>query len=215
MLRPTLAVAALLAATLLPGAAAAHPHVWVTTRAAVLYDGDGRVRAIRHAWTFDEGYSAFAVQGLEGADGALRPDKLAELAKINMESLGEQGFFTVAKINGAKQGFGPPADAAVTVEGGRMTLDFTLPLKTSSKADRTFSLEVYDPTFFVEFALADGPEAVKLDGAPKGCALNVRRPKPEKAAESKGLSEQLFAALGSATSNVGAQFSASVLVACP
>ena len=49
-------VIALLAAT----PAFAHPHVWITTRAELDYGPDGTLRAVRHAWTFDPTYSAFA-----------------------------------------------------------------------------------------------------------------------------------------------------------
>ena len=47
------------------GAASAHPHVWVTMKSAVVYGPDGSITGVRHAWTFDDMYSAFAIQGLE------------------------------------------------------------------------------------------------------------------------------------------------------
>lgn len=193
---------------------AAHPHVWVTAKAVVLYGPEARVTAIRHGWTFDEAYSAYAVQGFEtGPDGKPRADKLAELAKINIESLAESGFFTQAKANGAKQAFGEPLNYATSYENGLLTLTFDLPLKVPAKADRMFTLDVYDPSFFVDFALAPGEDAVKVEGAPRGCVLKVTRPKPE-AAPAQGVSESFFSALGAAA-NYGAQFSSRVLVACP
>lgn len=195
--------------------ALAHPHVWVRSKAVIVYDADGRVTAIRHGWTFDEGYSAFAVQGFEkGPDGKLAADKMAELAKTNVESLADNGFFTSAKANGAKLVFEPPTKFGTRYENGSLTLDFELPLKAPAKADRALTLEVYDPTFFVDFAIAEGHDAIQLEGAPKGCALNVSRPKPPEAAQAKNLSESFFSAL-SASANVGAQFSSRVLVACP
>jgi hypothetical protein len=47
------------------GAAQAHPHVWVTMTEELLYAADGTVTGVRHAWTFDDMFSAFATQGLE------------------------------------------------------------------------------------------------------------------------------------------------------
>ena len=71
----------------------AHPHVWVTARAQMMFDASGKVTALRHFWTFDEAYSAFQVQGL-GTDGKLPTrEQLAALAKVNVESLAEFGFF--------------------------------------------------------------------------------------------------------------------------
>ena len=49
-------------------AASAHPHVWVAVKSEVLFGADGKITGIRHAWTFDEMYSAFATQGF-GTDG--------------------------------------------------------------------------------------------------------------------------------------------------
>jgi ABC-type uncharacterized transport system substrate-binding protein len=54
-----------LAATLLSGAAmpvAAHPHVWATVRSEIVFGPDQRITGIRHAWTFDEFYTAMAIE---------------------------------------------------------------------------------------------------------------------------------------------------------
>ena len=61
-------VAAALGLSLLAGAAQAHPHVWVAVKSAVLFDGEGRVSGVRHAWAFDDMYSAYVTMGL-GKDG--------------------------------------------------------------------------------------------------------------------------------------------------
>lgn len=200
-------------ALLLATVAVAHPHVWVRSGAVVMYGPDGRVTGIRHRWTFDAPYSAFAVSGFEtGPDGKLDPDKMAELAKINVESLAESGFFTHAKANGAKLSFGEPRNYGTAYEKGELILTFDLPLASPAKADRAFLLEVYDPTFFVDFTVAEGDDAIRLDGAPKGCAVNVTRPKPTPpSGDAPGVAESLFSALSAAGSGVRPR----VLVACP
>ena len=202
-------------ALLSAGPALAHPHVWVKSKAVIVYDPGGRVTAIRHSWVFDEPYSAYAVQGFEkGPDGKLAPDKMAELAKLNVESLAENDYFTLAKASGAKLGFDPPRNYGTSFENGALTLSFELPLKASAKPDRTFTLEVFDPSFFVDFAIAEGEDAIRLEGAPNGCALNVTRPKPAEATPPRqSVSESLFSALSAA--GAGAQLGSRVLVACP
>ena len=50
-------------------AAMAHPHVWVAVQSEVVFGDDGKIIGVRHAWEFDEMYSAFATQGL-GKNGA-------------------------------------------------------------------------------------------------------------------------------------------------
>ncbi|KAB0268913.1 DUF1007 family protein [Microvirga brassicacearum] len=194
--------------------AMAHPHVWVTARAEMVYEADGRIAGIRHAWTFDKGYSAYVIQGLDtNGDGKFSSDELQDLAKENTESLAEFDFFTVLKANGKKQEFGSPRDYRMVYEAEAATLSYFLPLKSPSPT-RTMSLEVYDPTFFISFSLADGDDAVKLAGAPQGCATNISRPKPLEANQQKDMSESFFETL-TAASNFGTQFANKAIVACP
>ncbi len=204
-----LVAAIVLAASLLP--ASAHPHVWVTVRAQLVYGVDGRVSAVRHVWDFDEAYTAFTVQGLDtNKDGAYSPEELAELAKVNAESLVEFDYFTVLKANGARQEFAAPRDYAMSHDGKTLRLTFLLPLKQAASG-RMLGLEVYDPTFFVAFDLAGSEDAVTLAGAPKGCALNVSRPKnlPQ-----QSLSETLFSG-SNINEGMGLQFANKAVVACP
>lgn len=195
--------------------ALAHPHVWVTVKSEIAYAPDGKVAGVRHAWTFDPAYSAFVTQGLDkNNDGKLTPDELQELAKENTESLIDFGYFTALKSDGAKQEFDAPRNPAMAFDKGQATLTFELPLKAPAAAKRTLTFEVYDPTYFVAFSMAEGEDAVRLAGAPKGCALTVSRPKPVDAAQQQKLSEAFFEAL-TAASNFGAGFANRALVACP
>lgn len=194
--------------------AAAHPHVMVEAKAVVVHAPDGSITAIRHTWVFDEAYSVYAVQGLDkNNDGKLTGDELAELAKVNVESLGEFGFFTVARANGVKQVFADPVDYALSFEKNILTLTFTLPLKAPATAIRTFGLEVSDPTWFVSFALAQGDNAVVLKDAPKGCTTTLTRPKPADVAAKGTLGEDYFTS--GAGAKAGLQFVNRALIACP
>jgi ABC-type uncharacterized transport system substrate-binding protein len=207
-------VCALLGVAIAAGPALAHPHVWVTARAEILYGADGVVTGIRHQWAFDEAYSAFAVQGLDtNNDGKLSPGELAELAKVNVESLHEFGFFSTAKANGAKVAFAQPVDYGLTFEKSVLTLSFTLPLKTPMQARKSFGLDVSDETYFVAFAWADADDAVKTSAAPAGCTLRFSRPKPLDEKDRQRLSEDQFSANVART--FGDQFTNKALVACP
>jgi ABC-type uncharacterized transport system substrate-binding protein len=195
--------------------AVAHPHVWVTSRAEIVYAPDGRVTAVRHSWTFDRAYSAFITQGLDAnKDGKLTSEELEPLAKENTQSLVEFEYFTILKANGAKQAFDAPRDYAMSIANEEATLTYLLPLKAPAVANRALTLEVADPSYFVAFTMAEGADAVKLAGAPKGCAASISRPKPIDTAQQQNLSESFFQAL-SATSNFGAQFANRTIVACP
>jgi ABC-type uncharacterized transport system substrate-binding protein len=204
--------AALLAISVSP--AHAHPHVWVTARAEVVYDTAGKISGIRHAWTFDKGYSAYVIQGLDkNGDGRFSPEELQDLAKENTESLVEFDYFTVLKASGKKQEFGSPSEYRMVHQAEETILSYFLPLKNPTSA-KTMSLEVYDPTFFISFSLADGADAVKLAGAPQGCATNISRPKAAETTQQQNMSESFFETL-TAASSFGTQFANKAIVACP
>src|SRR3954453_7199235 len=66
--------------------AAAHPHVWIVARSALVFD-EGKLMGFHHTWTFDPAYSAIAVMGLDSHhNGKPDPDQLAELARTYVES---------------------------------------------------------------------------------------------------------------------------------
>ena len=80
---------------------AAHPHVWTTVRAEIVFGPDHRVTGIRHIWAFDEFYTAMAIEGLDtDKDGVYSKEELAPLAKVNVESLKEFDYFTFVHVEG-------------------------------------------------------------------------------------------------------------------
>jgi ABC-type uncharacterized transport system substrate-binding protein len=67
------------------------------------------VTGVRHAWTFDDMFSVFALQGLDSKKkGEYTREELAPLADVNVTSLKEYDFFTYAKANGGKLEFNDP-----------------------------------------------------------------------------------------------------------
>jgi ABC-type uncharacterized transport system substrate-binding protein len=209
-----LTLAALLAlAWMGPAPADAHPHVWVTAKSEVVYAPDGSVTGVRHAWTFDDMFSTFALQGIQPKEkGVFTREDLAPLAEVNITSLKEYDYFTHAKADGKKAIFTDPVDYWLDYKDNVLTLHFTLPLKAPIKA-KTLALEIYDPTFFVDFSFAD-KDPVALSGAPVNCKVNVQRPAAASAAPSQQLGEAFFNALTS-SSNYGAQFANAAMVMCP
>jgi ABC-type uncharacterized transport system substrate-binding protein len=206
---------ALASLVLAAGSASAHPHVWVTMKSAVVYGPDGAITGVRHSWTFDDMYSAFAVQGLESKKkGEFTTEELKPLAQVNVESLKEYDFFTFAKANGKDVTFVDPVDYSLEFDPKEtvLTLHFILPLKTPVKA-KSLNLEVFDPSYFVDFALAE-KDPVSLEKAPAGCQLSLAKPQEMTKEMAQKLAE-IPPDQQIPDNSYGAAFSNKITVKCP
>jgi len=194
------------------GSAQAHPHVWVTFHSEVIYASDGTMTGVRHAWTFDDMFSAYALQGITHAKkGQYSREELASLAQTNVDSLKEYAYFTYARADGKKLKFADPIDYYLEYKNAALTLHFTLPLKAAASA-KAMKIEIYDPSIFVDFEFAkDTP--VSLSGAPQ-CALTYELPHQPTPAEQARLS-QLDAVPLDSSSTYGEIFANKILVTCP
>jgi ABC-type uncharacterized transport system substrate-binding protein len=191
--------------------AQAHPHVWITSTSELIYAPDGSITGVRHAWTFDDMFSTYAVQGLETkAKGVYSREELAPLARTNVESLKEFGFFTFAKADGKKEKFEEPVDYYLDYKDSLLTLHFTLPLKTPVKA-RELVVEVFDREFFIDFTFAE-KDPVRLVGAPAACQMKFQRPN-DGSANAQKLGEGAFTDGGN--TNFGMMFANKITVQCP
>ncbi|HEX7882458.1 MAG TPA: DUF1007 family protein [Afipia sp.] len=195
--------------------AQAHPHVWIVAKSQLVYTPDGSITGVRHAWTFDDMFSTYALQGIETkTKGAYTREELAPLAQTNVESLKEYAFFTFAKAGAAgsqkKEKFNEPVDYYLEYKDTALTLHFTLPFKTPFKT-QTLALEVFDPSYFIDFQLNE-KDPVTLVGAPAACKLAVQRPN-DGTAQAQKLNEDNFQ--NGDNSNYGAMFANKITVDCP
>jgi ABC-type uncharacterized transport system substrate-binding protein len=203
----------LLAAAFALGATAAqaHPHVWITASSELIYAPDGTISGVRHAWTFDDMFSTYALQGIETkTKGVYSREELASLAQTNVESLKEFGFFTFTKADGKKEKFQEPVDYFLEYKDAALTLHFILPLKTPVKP-KQLVVEVFDPAFFIDFKYAD-KNPITLVGAPASCQMKFQRPN-DGTAYAQQLGEQNFT--DGANSNYGMMFANKITVDCP
>lgn len=169
-----------LSAAMLSAPASAHPHVWVTVETTVDYEG-GAITGLQHKWTFDDMYTAMAIQGLDtNNDGVYSREELKELAQVNIDGLKEFHYFTVAKLGKTPVQTKDPIDYYLEYKDGLLSLYFTLPFEQPVKADAPdFNFAVFDESFFIAFDFGkDNP--IKLSaGAPQGCSANIGIPENE------------------------------------
>jgi ABC-type uncharacterized transport system substrate-binding protein len=217
MFHRVIAITLVCAASVTLGSAAfAHPHVWVTMHTDLLYAADSSVTGVRQTWTFDDMFSAFATMGFPKTGGTFARATLQPLAKVNVDSLKDFDYFTYAKVDGqrVKDAFNDPLpdywldyDAKTTL----LTLHFTLPFKAPVKA-KSLQIEVYDPTFFIDFAMAK-TDPVALVGAPAQCKVATEKPPDVNFPTTLQLDQALVTS--EANIGMGASFANKITVTCP
>jgi ABC-type uncharacterized transport system substrate-binding protein len=210
------AMLVLLSIWLLPSAARAHPHVWVTMKSELVYGNDGALTAVRHAWTFDDMFSSYAVEGLDAKEkGQFSREELRPLAKVNAEALKEFDYYTYAKVDRKriKDAFADPVDYWLDYDPKEqvLTLHFTLPLKEPIKA-KSLVIEIYDPEFFVDFGFVE-KDPVTLVSAPSQCTLATEKPNDGNFPATLRLDRSLMTS--EANVGMGASFANRVSVKCP
>jgi len=206
-------VTGVLATGLLAGVApaSAHPHVWVNVETSVVYDG-GKITGLKHRWTFDDMYTAMAIQGLDkNQDGTYTREELAELAQVNIDGLKDFEYFTYPALAEQKLTIETPQEYWLEHTDGVLSLHFFVPLKSPVLAEaQGFSFKVYDPSYFIAFDLAE-KNPVRLTGtAPDGCTVDISVPENE-LEQTEDLSDAFLSQFGG---NFGISLAKTVSVRC-
>ncbi len=153
----------------------AHPHVWVTVETTVLHD-KGNFTGLQHRWTFDEAYTATAIEGLDKShDGVYGREELAELAKVNVDGLKEFGYFTYPMLAGEAVMLGEARDYWLEHKNGILSLTFTVPFAQpmAAKPTEDLTILILDPTYFIAFELAKTNPVRLAEGTPKSCKVTI------------------------------------------
>jgi ABC-type uncharacterized transport system substrate-binding protein len=192
-------------------AAHAHPHVFIQVHTTVLYE-NGTLTGFQHAWTFDELYTAMAIEGLDkNGDKKYDRSELAELAKVNMEGLREFSFFTFPKLGGQDLKLSDASDSYLEHKNDVLTLHFTVKLEKPVLADaKDFTFMVTDPSFYIALDLAKTDGVKMSSGAPSACRIAVGAAK-QPADSAQKLGESFFSQLGG---NYGISIAQPISVGC-
>lgn len=168
-------------ATLLIGSGpvVAHPHVWIDAAGEVLFE-NGAIVGMRHHWTFDEYFSAWAIQGLDAdGDGILTPEELQPLAEENIEGLDFYSYYTFGDPEGldSHAAVAGARDPSMVYEDGRVTLSFAMAFAEPQHVGSIYDIEVGDPEYYAAFTFPE-LDSVTLEGAPEGCSVTSKEPQP-------------------------------------
>lgn len=172
------------AATLgLIGAAEAHPHIFIDAKATIVFNDAGELTEIRNAWTFDEAFSVWQIQGLDtNNDGITSSEEMQELADENIKGLGEYNFYTSAgeyTASGATTTslpFTEVGGAKFVFADNRSTLSFDIAPRTPYRIKDKLEIAIADPEYYVAITFK-APADVTLVNAPAGCGVHMEPPR--------------------------------------
>jgi ABC-type uncharacterized transport system substrate-binding protein len=153
----------------------AHPHVFITVETTVLHS-KGNLTALEHKWTFDEYYTATALDGFnKNEDGTYDARQLAELAKVNADGLKEFGYFTYAALGDQPVKIGEVGNYRIEHKDGLLSLIFTLPFSRpiALASGKELSIIVLDPSYFIAFEFAKTDPVRLAQGAPASCTVAI------------------------------------------
>ena len=163
--------------------ATAHPHVSISVRTILLVEG-GAVTGLHHIWLMDEAWLATQLEEHDkDKDGKLSTEELEGIAKESRSTLDIFKSFTTIRHGNQRIRPGAPGPVKIDYLGDLLGLSFTVPLpKPIPLAGADLLLEVFDATYFSNFAFA-GEDAVSFAGEqPAGCSVAMAAASPQQMA---------------------------------
>lgn len=142
----------------------------------VVFNEQGLIQGINVMWTFDDGYTQMALDGLDAdGDGTYSQSEIAPLTKENIASLKDYDYFTVMRFNGKKLDIGNVTEFGQIWSNNKLSLHFQVPLKNPlDPIDGEFAVKIYDPDFFIAIDyVKDDPVSV-IGNIPKQCQLLLK-----------------------------------------
>lgn len=160
----TLLIFILIPVLLSPCVSFSHPHVFVVTRLVAVFDGKG-LAGIRVRWNFDEMFSSMIAGDYDQNQNGILEE--AEISKIREEAfsyLANYDYFCFAKIDGKAFKVKYTKDFKAVLNDGKLSYEFFIPCHVAaSKKSKTFTMAVYDPTYYSAVFFAEN-QPVSTEG---------------------------------------------------
>lgn len=163
------AILAALSLGLCPFAAQAHPHVFIDASHELLFDGQGRLTAVRSTWKYDEMFTLLMVEDGDydkNGNGQIDADEMDgfRLWDANWPADYEGDMvLTVPDRPDAPIALGPPHDWAADWQDGRAVSIHTRSLETPLDMSGGLLLRAYEPDYFAAYTIVAPPEMTGRD----------------------------------------------------
>ncbi|WP_394687936.1 DUF1007 family protein [Hoeflea sp.] len=189
---PALAV---LAALLIPGTAAAHPHIFAEARLEVETSANGQISELRHVWRFDEVFSSSVMLDFDrNGNFELDREELANISQVVTDSLKDFDYYTSLTVNGGDMDIKLPEPIKVSFQDGQLLMFFAVLPKRPLPMSGTIAIGVFDPTMYAALDFMTDDDMVVTGADATKCASQVVRPDPDEViAQNQGsLTEAFF-----------------------
>ena len=186
---------AILAASLLPAVAQAHPHIFAEARLEVVTTDDGTVSELRNVWRFDEVFSSSVLLDFDkNTNLKLDADELAELGEIMRASLADFDYFTTVTIDGKDMAIRRPEVINVSFDDNQILIFFTVMPENPLPLKGKLAFGIYDPSMYTAIDFPTDEDLVAQGKAANACKRQVVRPDPDEiiAQNSATLTEAFF-----------------------
>jgi len=186
---------AILAASLLPAVAQAHPHIFAEARLEVVTTDDGTVSELRNVWRFDEVFSSSVLLDFDkNTNLKLDADELAELGEIMRASLADFDYFTTVTVDGKDTAIRRPEVINVSFDDNQILIFFTVMPENPLPLKGKLAFGIYDPSMYTAIDFPTDEDLVAQGKAANACKRQVVRPDPDEiiAQNSATLTEAFF-----------------------
>jgi ABC-type uncharacterized transport system substrate-binding protein len=159
--------------------ALAHPHVFISNKMTVLFDG-GTLQGISFQWTFDDIFSSMILSDYDpkhtGQFDAARVKALKEGAFDNLENYHYFVAFTIGTKPLAH--FKIERFTPSVTEKNTLVYSFFIPLNVAVQSkEQSIRLTVYDDTYFVAFDLLHLDDVTVTAGPEVACDIAIEKTK--------------------------------------
>lgn len=168
-------------ASLQPTPAAAHPHEFVTMEVNAKFDLNGMVSGLTYDWTFDEFFTAYAVDGQDlNKNGVAEPNELAALLDEILGNIQVINYFTVfdKEMTVPKLNTAQPLESVMVDR--QLRLKFYVPFQAPVSLDKApLRFSIYDDEFYI--AMNFEPKATDriVPASVDNCAAKVDLAEPD------------------------------------
>ena len=193
----------------------AHPHVFIDTGIEVIFDTQGRARAVRISWTYDDltSLALLSDRGMdEDFDGVLTDAELAALSGFDMQWPPGITGDTHALLGDVPLQLSGPSDWTVSYADARITTTHLRRFDAPVGMAKPLVVQVYDTSYYTAYTLVG--DAVLTGGG----LCTAEAFEPDRAAADQILQASIAELAGGAVEGdfpaIGAAYAEEVRVTC-